>query len=611
MPAKSKAQQRFFGLVRSVQKGETPKKSVSKEVRDAAKDMSVKDVRDFASTKTKKLPNKVTENRLGKILKEVVEEGFGKFRKFPKATSQQQGQTDGKRRGKLQIAGCRTEMRKSAVTGEMKEYIAVYLGHVWGDGAESLVNAINGAVPKHIMNAIVTPPDGNIKGRDGGRVLIRVNIDMKNEIPNAVNKMAEAIKQLNDYTESSVDKVCDTIFDRVDNVVTSKDEENAQNMAVSNWQEMLQKLNDPEVRKRLLAYQMTDDYARAYGHVLSPGNVNKILNQFPNASFVAEKHTWEAEFNRRVAPGAQRIIVTKPNERITDKTALDDAARRCGFANYRDAKMRTNGATQVMNQIEIMASKSASGFKNVIMFDVSQTIPPSDPKLDRWTIEFGLTNNLHGVMNSKSVELDSHLSAENKELIDRNKQKISAAQQARNKNRRNVLTTLCRVARVDMSQMENYDDNEFIAKASYQYAKAMLPKFGIIHPKQMEKIASLCAVATCISCGIDTVPNTYTNAIANGSTTQEEAMTVATITSQIFPKLSKATRTPDIEMVKTESIIRGLNEAQTGTPISLAQFINICKEYFGVDEQADATNEVREKIGQIVKEEVVRLLKRK
>ena len=73
MPAKSKAQQRFFGLVRSVQKGDTPKKSVSKAVRRAARDMSVKDVRKFASTKTKGLPRKVGESILRSIIKEEVE----------------------------------------------------------------------------------------------------------------------------------------------------------------------------------------------------------------------------------------------------------------------------------------------------------------------------------------------------------------------------------------------------------------------------------------------------------------------------------------------------------------------------------------------------------
>lgn len=51
--AKSKAQQRFFGLVRAVQKGEA--KAPSKKVGEAAKDMSEKSVKDYAATKQKGL----------------------------------------------------------------------------------------------------------------------------------------------------------------------------------------------------------------------------------------------------------------------------------------------------------------------------------------------------------------------------------------------------------------------------------------------------------------------------------------------------------------------------------------------------------------------------
>ena len=75
MPAKSKAQQRFFGLVRSVQKGDTPKSDVSSDVKKAAKTMTKKEVDDFAKTKTKKLPEKVkkiTESQLKNIIKECV-----------------------------------------------------------------------------------------------------------------------------------------------------------------------------------------------------------------------------------------------------------------------------------------------------------------------------------------------------------------------------------------------------------------------------------------------------------------------------------------------------------------------------------------------------------
>ena len=56
MPAVSKAQQRFFGMVRSAQKGEM--KNPSSEILDVADDISVKDAKKFAKTKHKGLPEK-------------------------------------------------------------------------------------------------------------------------------------------------------------------------------------------------------------------------------------------------------------------------------------------------------------------------------------------------------------------------------------------------------------------------------------------------------------------------------------------------------------------------------------------------------------------------
>ena len=46
MPSQSKAQQRFFGVVKSMQQGDTPKKGKAGK---AAKSMSKDDVDDFAS----------------------------------------------------------------------------------------------------------------------------------------------------------------------------------------------------------------------------------------------------------------------------------------------------------------------------------------------------------------------------------------------------------------------------------------------------------------------------------------------------------------------------------------------------------------------------------
>ena len=59
MPATSKKQQKFMGLVRALQKGKVSPSKVSKKVKDVAKDMKPKDVKKYASTKHKGLPNKV------------------------------------------------------------------------------------------------------------------------------------------------------------------------------------------------------------------------------------------------------------------------------------------------------------------------------------------------------------------------------------------------------------------------------------------------------------------------------------------------------------------------------------------------------------------------
>lgn len=60
MPSKSKAQQRFFGMVDAYKKGEM--KNASSKIKKAANGMSMSDVKDFAETKHKGLPEKVEEN---------------------------------------------------------------------------------------------------------------------------------------------------------------------------------------------------------------------------------------------------------------------------------------------------------------------------------------------------------------------------------------------------------------------------------------------------------------------------------------------------------------------------------------------------------------------
>lgn len=58
MPAKSKSQQRLFGMVHSIQKGDAKPSQFSKKIREMAKRVDPQDAHDFAATKTKRLPEK-------------------------------------------------------------------------------------------------------------------------------------------------------------------------------------------------------------------------------------------------------------------------------------------------------------------------------------------------------------------------------------------------------------------------------------------------------------------------------------------------------------------------------------------------------------------------
>jgi hypothetical protein len=73
MPATSKAQQRFMGMVHAAQKGEEP---ASPKVAKAADSMSKSDAKDFASTKHKGLPDKKEEsiNSLKEYIRKMIRE---------------------------------------------------------------------------------------------------------------------------------------------------------------------------------------------------------------------------------------------------------------------------------------------------------------------------------------------------------------------------------------------------------------------------------------------------------------------------------------------------------------------------------------------------------
>jgi hypothetical protein len=141
MPAVSKAQQKFFGIVRAIQKGEMA--PTTPETAKAAADMKKKDVKDFASTKHKGLPDK-------KVAKEAYYGGEEQRKKdekkkkidafmdkaMPKRTFDQMGRETDRRTGKLKEAqdfSQRDKIMKKAKPLHKHLYKNLHKGDTKGD----------------------------------------------------------------------------------------------------------------------------------------------------------------------------------------------------------------------------------------------------------------------------------------------------------------------------------------------------------------------------------------------------------------------------------------------------------------------------------------------
>ena len=66
MPAKSKAQRRFFALALQYKRGEIESSEVSDEVKELSK-LPEKTLKDFAETSEKNLPSEIEENEMNTL----------------------------------------------------------------------------------------------------------------------------------------------------------------------------------------------------------------------------------------------------------------------------------------------------------------------------------------------------------------------------------------------------------------------------------------------------------------------------------------------------------------------------------------------------------------
>ena len=230
MPAVSKKQQRFFGIVRAIQKGEMA--ATTPETAKAAADMKKSDVKKFASTKHKGLPDKkeVEEAYYGGEEQRKKDEKKKKIdafmdRAMPKRTFDQLGRETDRRTGKLKEESNPRIPRKKGQPANSKKHSDLYTdenpkGTIHGLGfkdvatAKASVSKIRNSSRSHahkIQAAVAMEQRAREMGKSSEAAVYRKYI----------NSMKKKTKKMNEEKENGrckagqyycyTDKVCKPI----------------------------------------------------------------------------------------------------------------------------------------------------------------------------------------------------------------------------------------------------------------------------------------------------------------------------------------------------------------------------------------------------------------
>lgn len=451
----------------------------------------------------------IVEHVINKLAKQVLKEAG--FRQYPKNK-----QTQDKRKY-LKIESVKFTKRFSAKKNTEIKCIAVTLANTNPDNLQILKDNINNiSRQKFVFQALIE----NSPVTKQPTVVILFNLNTKEEIPNLLPELEITLKNLNDYNEKSIDVFCREIYYRIDAIVTDEDEIQAEERSINNWKELLSLLHDPQIKNKLLLYQTTDNYARTYGHILSPRNVKKVLDQCPTATFVLESSSWLKYYNRRVKPGAQRIIVIKAvAKKNKNQQVLDKMAQQYNHSNYRDfSKDKEIYTQQISHAINILAQKNIAFFETVIMYDVADTIP-IDPQNDKWTNEIGLSNHLNGELNAAAQKYDA--THRQDDIQQHNLQQSNIAQQYRIQNIAQSITEQCnKILGQDVinTLKQKYTDNNnnldycsFIREMCVKYTEHMAHRYQIVTPEDIKHLTILVVSVIILSIDDDsfTIPSDY------------------------------------------------------------------------------------------------------
>ena len=216
MPSKSKAQQRFFGVVKGIQKGG----SGSGKAKKAAKDMDPKDVDDFASTKHKGLPNRIKKETkvrslIRKMVREIMAEDFAGS--YPKSKRKE---FDKKRQKQSEVLGYKL-MGKSDVKTEIGD-ATIKEGKLKEVNFDKVI--IPGKVKRFLDRFVDSMKDAQLNRLRRSAILYKV-IQASGMSPKTLMADIQRIKR-GLQKETKIKEGKDTIFDVAKKVMKDKQHQN-------------------------------------------------------------------------------------------------------------------------------------------------------------------------------------------------------------------------------------------------------------------------------------------------------------------------------------------------------------------------------------------------
>lgn len=205
---------------------------------------------------------------------------------------------------------------------------------------------------------------------------------------------------------SKVKEGIGTIQDILEDTPSPEELAQQEKTMVSTWRDLLKTFQDPEVRKRFLAFQTT--YIKQTGFskaTLSRDNVLQILSVDPQATFVTQAYVWRDVYNRSIQQGAPSIIYTKADIDIP-KNILEADWEVKQYGGW-SAVLKASGGKKTNYPAWGIQNRIAKEpqynhfitYRKVKGYDVRYTIPPTDSTKDTFVNMMNLVNNLTGELN--------------------------------------------------------------------------------------------------------------------------------------------------------------------------------------------------------------------